>query len=172
MAGSRERSLNVPGRCLDELPIHPDVRGVADTQSVLELDKGGATPQEADGEGVPEDHRRDAPHADLLAALQDGVLERLGGRDGPCGAAYDKIRGLVVAHPEVASESLDRRLGEAEGAGGEVGAGAAELDLGGLEVDVAPQEAPDLAHRYPGVEHKPYDSGVAGIIALLYGEGE
>src|SRR3712207_8457166 len=34
------------------------------------------------------------------------------------------------------------------------------------------RSAPDLAHRNPGVEHEPYDGGVAGVVALLYGEGE
>ena len=73
-----------------------------------------------------------------VAALPDGVLERLGGRDGPGGAADDQLRRLVVAHAEVAPDGLDRLGREAAGAGGEVGARAAELDLGGLEVDVAP----------------------------------
>src|SRR3712207_7611044 len=45
---------------------------------------------------------------------------------------------------------------------GEVGAGTAEVYLGGFQVDVAPQEATDLADRHPRIQHEPYDQGVAG----------
>src|SRR5918997_343252 len=161
-----------PQTALDELLVHPDVRGVTDAQGLLELVQGGAAPEEPDREGVAEDHRRDAPHTDLLAALPDGVLERLGGRDGPRGAAHYELRGLVVAHPQVAPDGPDRRFGKAERTRGEVGARSAKLYLGGLEVDVALEEAPDLADRHPGVEHEPYDGGVAGGVAVHYGEGE
>src|SRR5918997_2025716 len=161
-----------PQTALDELLVHPDVRGVTDAQGLLELVQGGAAPEEPDREGVAQDHRRDAPHADLLAAFPDRVLERLGGRDGPRGAAHDELRGLVVAQPQVAPDGPDRSFGEAERAGGEVGARAAELYLGSLEVDVALEEAPDLAHRHPGIQHETYDGGVARGVAVLYGEGE
>src|SRR3712207_5588287 len=157
---------------LDELLVHPDVGGVADAEGFFQLVQGSAAPQKPDGEGVAEDHRKDAPHAYRLAALPDCVLERLGGGDGPRGAPDYELRGLVVAHIQVAPDGPDRLFGEAEDARGEVRAGAAELYLGGFEVEVALQEAPDLAHSHAGVEHEAYDGGVAGGIEGVHGEGE
>jgi hypothetical protein len=53
-----------------------------------------------------------------------------------------------------------------------VGAGAAELHLGGVEVEITPQEGPDLANRHPGVEHEPDNGGVAQGVEATLGEGE
>ncbi len=69
-------------------------------------------------------------------------------------------------------DGLYRLVREAPYARGEVGAGAAEVYLGGFEVDVALEEGTDLAHRHPRVEHQPYDRGVAGVVAGVQGEGE
>ncbi len=79
--------------------------------------RGGAAPQEPYGKGVAQHHRLDSPHADLVAALTEGVLERLGGGDGPRGATDSELRSFVVAHIRVAPDGLDRPFGEAEGRG-------------------------------------------------------
>jgi hypothetical protein len=42
-----------------------------------------------------------------------------------------------------------------------VGAGTAELYLGGVEVEIAYKEAPDLGYRHAGVEHEPNHDCIA-----------
>src|SRR3712207_9169600 len=73
------------------------------------------------------------PYTTLFRSLPDGALQRFGGGDGPRGATYYELRGFVVAHVQVVPDGLDRFFGEAQVAGGEVGARAAELHLGGFE---------------------------------------
>ena len=53
-----------------------------------------------------------------------------------------------------------------------MGAGTAEVYLGGFEVDIALEEGTDLAHRNSRVEHQPHDRGVAVVVAGVPGEGE
>src|SRR3712207_5443767 len=60
---------------LDELLVHTDVGGVADDEGVCERVQGSAAPQKADGEGVAEDHRRDARQAYRLGARAEFVRE-------------------------------------------------------------------------------------------------
>ena len=91
-------------------------------------------PQESYSEGVAQDHRRDARKADLVAPLPEGVLEGLGGRHRSGGSSYYELRGLVFAPLEVAPQGLYGLFREEAGARGEVGAGAAKLYLGGVEV--------------------------------------
>src|SRR5919199_4633327 len=110
----------------DELLVHAYVGGVADAEGFFKVVQGGAASQQPDGEGVAENHRRDAPHAHPFAALPDRVLQRLRGDDGAGRAADYELGGIVVAHIQVAPDGLDRPFGEAEGAGGEVGARSAE----------------------------------------------
>src|SRR5918993_312424 len=157
---------------LHELFIHPYVGGVTHAQCLSQLVQAGAPAQQPDGEGVAEVHRRDVRHSDLIAALPDGVLERLGGGDGTRGAGDDQLRRLVVAHLEATEDGRYRLVGDAPDTRGEVGAGTAEMDLGRFEVDVALQEPPNLAHRYPRVEHQPYHGGVADVVAGVLREGE
>src|SRR5215217_368098 len=164
--------LHGTSRGSNELLVHPYVRGVADAERLLEFVQAGAESQESYGEGVTEVHRRDAPHSYLVAALPDGVLQRLRGSNGPGGAGHDQLRRLVVARAEVAADGLYRLVGEAPYARGEVGAWTAEVSLGGFEVNVALAEGTDLAHRHPRVEHEPYDRVVAGVVAGIQGEGE
>src|SRR5919107_3181820 len=108
------------GRWLHELPVHPYVRGVADTKRLFEFVQAGAPAQQPDGEGVAEVHRGDAPHPDLVASCPEGVLQRLGGRDGTGCAGDDELWCLVVAHPQVAEDGLYRLPGEAPDTRGEV----------------------------------------------------
>src|SRR5215204_6551028 len=120
----------------NELLVHPYVRGVADAERLLEFIQAGAASQESYGEGVTEVHGGDAPHSDLVAALPDGVLQRLRGSNGPGGAGDDQFRRLIIARAEVAADGLYRLVGEAPYARSEVGTGTAEVYLGGFEVDV------------------------------------
>src|SRR5919199_2446852 len=53
-----------------------------------------------------------------------------------------------------------------------MGAGTTELYLGGVQVEVAPQEAPDLADRHPGIEHQPDHDRVAHVVQTSNGERE
>src|SRR5215218_2837927 len=143
--------------CLDELPVYPYVRGITDAERLFELAQAGALAQQSYGESVAEVHGRDVPHPDLVAAFPDRVLQRLRGRDGTGGAGDDQLRRLVVALAEVTADGLYRLFGEAPHARGEVGAGTAEVYLGDFEVHGAPQEATDLTHRHPRIQHEPYD---------------
>src|ERR671917_640974 len=119
---------------LDELLVDSDVRGVAHAQGFFELVQGGAAPQEPYGEGVAEYHRGDVGESDLVAPLPEGVLEGLGGSHRTGGAACYQLGGFVLTQIQVAAQGFKRRFGEATSAGGEVGAWAAELHLGGVEV--------------------------------------
>ena len=74
---SSSLSLHLGTSSLDELFVHPDVGGIAYAQGFFELVQGGTAPQKPDGEGVTENHRGDTWEANLIAALPEGVLERL-----------------------------------------------------------------------------------------------
>src|ERR671917_2627683 len=149
---------------LHELLVDAYVRGVPHAEGLFQLVQGDAPAEEPDGEGVTQDHGRDAPHADRVAPLPDGVLKRLGGGHRPGCSANDELGRLIGAHPQVTPEGFDRLGGEAPGAGGEVRARAAELDLAGREVYVLLEKAPDLPHRHARVEHEPDNRGVTGRV--------
>ena len=118
----------------EELLVHAYVGGVADAEGFFELIEGNAAAKEPYGEGVAEVHRGDAPHSDLVAALPDGVLQRLRGRYGTGGAGDDELGRLVVAQFQVVLNSPDRLFGEASDARGEVGAWTTEVHLGGFGI--------------------------------------